>query len=169
VADQFENGVEGVSVSWSVSDGTVSPEVTFTGPGGGTSVEVILGPTAGPVTITATAEGLTGSPLTFNATADPIPQQAEVRLGNIFFTSDRNSSTNPAVDTVAVGGTVTWIWGITGIAEHSVRSQGTPSFTSSPTQLGSGQTYSFTFPAAGIYSYDCAVHGAQMTGRVIVR
>jgi plastocyanin len=130
---------------------------------------VDLGATAGPVTITATADGLTGSPLTFNATAVAIPTHAEVRLGNIFFISDRNSSTNPAVDTIAVGGAVTWAWGNTGFTEHSVRSVGVPSFTSSATKFGNGQSYIFTFTTAGTYSYDCAVHGSRMTGRIVVR
>ena len=169
VEDQFGNGVAGVGVSWSVSSGTISPEEAVTGPGGLSSAQVILGGMAGPVTITVTSDDLTGSPLTFNATAEPTPTEAAVRLGNIFFTSDRNSSTNPAVDTIAVGGVVTWTWGNTGIAEHSVRSLGTPSFTSSDTKLGNGQNYSFTFTTAGTYSYDCAVHGSQMTGRVLVR
>jgi plastocyanin len=169
VADQFGNGVPGVAVSWSVSSGTVSPEAGLTGPSGLSSAQVILGATAGPVTITVASEGLSGSPLTFNATAVALPTAADVRVGNIFFTSDRNSSTNPAVDTIAVGGTVTWTWGITGLAEHSVRSTGTPSFTSSATKFGTGQTYSFTFTSPGAYTYDCAVHGPQMTGRVVVR
>jgi plastocyanin len=169
VADQFDNGVPGVAVSWSVSSGTVSPFSDLTSPNGQSIVQVILGEVAGPVTITATADGLTGSPLIFNATAEAVPREAGVRLGNIFFTSDRNNSTNAAVDTVAVGGTVTWTWGNTGIAEHSVRSLGTPSFTSSATKLGNGQNYSFTFNTGGTYSYDCAVHGQRMTGRVVVR
>ena len=169
VGDQFANGVAGVGVSWSVSSGTVTPEADVTGPGGISSVDVILGGTAGPLTITATAEGLIGSPLTFNATAVAIPTQAEVRLGNIFFVSDRNSSTNPAVDTIAVGGSVTWTWGITGFTEHSVRSLGSPSFTSSATKFGNGQNYTFTFASAGTYAYDCAVHGSRMTGRIVVR
>jgi adhesin/invasin len=169
VADQFDNGVEGVAVSWSVSAGTVSPQSDATSPAGQSLAQVILADVAGPVTIAATAEGLAGSPLVYNATAEPVPSEAGVRLGNIFFTSDRNNSTNQAVDTIAAGGTVTWTWGNTGIAEHSVRSVGTPGFTSSATKLGNGQNYSFTFPTAGTYSYDCAVHGQRMTGRVVVR
>jgi plastocyanin len=169
VADQFDNGVEGVEVSWGVSSGTVSPEVGFTGFSGVTSVEVDLGATTGPVTITATADGLTGSPLVFDATVEAVPSEAAVRLGNLFFTSDRNNSTNPAVDTVALGGSVSWTWGNTGIAQHSVRSLGTPSFTSSDTKLGNGQNYTFTFTGIGTYNYDCAVHGSQMTGRIVVR
>jgi adhesin/invasin len=169
VTDQFGNSVGGVAVDWSASGGTLTSSTVATNPFGIASAQVTLGSVAGPITITAAVVGLDGSPLTFNATAEPIPTEAEVRLGNIFFTSDRNSSTNPAVDTVAVGGTVTWTWGITGFTEHSVRSVGTPSFTSSATKFGNGQSYSFTFTTAGSYSYDCAVHGAQMTGRVIVR
>jgi plastocyanin len=169
VDDQFENGIEGIPVSWSVSAGTISPESDVTSAGGLTSVDVVLGPTGGPITITATVEGLTGSPLTFNATAEPIPTTVDVLLGNIFFISDRNSSSNPAVDTIAVGGTVTWTWGNTGIAEHSVRSLGTPSFPSSARKLGNTQTYSFTFTAAGSYNYDCEVHGSRMTGHVVVK
>jgi plastocyanin len=169
VIDQFENGVEGIAVSWSVSAGTVSPVTSFTSVNGTTSVDVVLGSTSGPITITASADGLSGSPLIFNATVESVPTLADVILGNLFFTSDRNSSTNPAVDTIAVGGTVTWTWGNTGIAEHSVRSQGIPSFTSSARKLGNGQTYSFTFTAAGSYNYDCAVHGSRMTGRIVVR
>jgi plastocyanin len=169
VDDQFGNAVPGVAVSWSVSSGTVSPASDLTSPNGQSIVQVILGDVAGPVTITATADGLTGSPMNFNATAEAVPTQADVRLGNLFFASDRNESTNPAVDTIAVGGTVTWTWRNTGIAEHSVRSLGTPSFTSSAKKLGNGQNYSFTFPTAGTYSYDCAVHGSRMTGQVLVR
>lgn len=30
-------------------------------------------------------------------------------------------------------------------------------------------TYSVTFPTAGTYHYDCAVHGAAMTGTVVVQ
>lgn len=82
------------------------------------------------------------------------------------FVSDRNGTENPAVDTVAVGGTVTWNW-IFG--QHSVRSQGTPSFTSSAIKLGNGESHSFTFTTAGTYNYDCAVHGSQMTGRIVVQ
>ena len=38
------------------------------------------------------------------------PATASVTLGDIFFRSDNNGTSNPAVDTVAVNGTVTWTW-----------------------------------------------------------
>ena len=92
-----------------------------------------------------------------------------VTVGNILFQSGHNGTQNPAVDTVAVGTTVTWTWTSTGGTPHSVRSGGSPSFTSSATQTGSGQTYTFTFTTPGTYQYDCAVHGAAMSGRIVVQ
>jgi plastocyanin len=132
-------------------------------------VTVTAGGTVGPIIITATADGLAGSPLTFNATAvapTPIPSSASITVGNNFFTSNRNASNNPAVDTVQTGGTVTWTWTADAVV-HNVDSQGSPGFTDSPLQTG--PSYSFTFSTAGTYQYTCAVHGGLMTGRIVVR
>jgi plastocyanin len=110
--------------------------------------------------------------LTFNATAaaaTPVPTTAAVSVGDIFFTSGHNGSSNPAVDTVAVNGTVTWTWAGNESLPHSVQSTGAPSFTSSAIQTGAGKVYNFTFTAPGTYQYDCAVHGPSMTGRIVVR
>jgi hypothetical protein len=84
----------------------------------------------------------------------------------IQFVSGHNGTTNAAVDTIAVGGTVTWTW--TGSLPHSVQSVGSPSFTSSSTMTGSG-TYAVMFSAPGTYQYDCAVHGQLMMGTIVVR
>lgn len=92
------------------------------------------------------------------------PLTAAVTVGDNFFRSVRNSTQNAAVDTVAVGGTVTWTW--SAVNTHNVLSVLTPSFTSSPLQ-NSG-THAVTFGAAGTYEYVCQIH-AQMTGRVVVR
>lgn len=167
VADQFGNGVPGVTVDWAASGATTSSASVPTDGSGISAVTVTLGPAAGPVTVTATSASLDGSPLTFMATASttpPIPTTAAVQVGNIFFSSSRNDTSNPAVDTVAVGGTVTWTWGG---GSHSVRSTGSPTFTSST--IKTSGTYAFTFGTVGTYTYDCVVHGAQMTGRVVVR
>ena len=87
----------------------------------------------------------------------------------IQFTSAHNGSRNPAVDTVAVGGTVTWTWDAnSGLYDgHSVHSVGTAKFASSAV-LSSG-TYAVKFDTAGVYQYDCAVHGSAMSGTVVVR
>src|SRR6185436_1560611 len=59
----------------------------------------------------------------------PAPATAAVTVGDIFFKSALNGSSNPAVDTVAVNGTVTWTWATTEALPHSVQSTGSPSFT----------------------------------------
>ena len=92
-----------------------------------------------------------------------------VTVGNIFFLSGHNGTRNPAVDTVAVGTTVTWTWTNTGAVPHSVLSEGAPSFTSSTTMSGNGKIYSLTFTTPGTYQYDCAVHGEQMSGTIVVQ
>jgi plastocyanin len=92
-----------------------------------------------------------------------------VTVGNDFFQSDHNGTRNPAIDTVAAGTTVTWTWTNTGGTAHSVESIGSPSFTSSAIQAGSGMMHSVMFTTAGTYQYQCAVHGAAMSGRVVVQ
>jgi len=90
-----------------------------------------------------------------------------VTLGpDIRFVSNHNGSQNPAVDTIPVGGTVTWTW--TGSLPHSVQSLGTTTFTSSEIKTGSG-THTVTFTTPGTYQYDCAVHGTSMKGTVVVQ
>ncbi|HYL20703.1 MAG TPA: plastocyanin/azurin family copper-binding protein [Gemmatimonadales bacterium] len=92
-----------------------------------------------------------------------------VTVGNLFFQSAHNGSMNPAVDTVAIGDTVTWTWSESG-TPHSVASTGTPSFTSqSGTSSTNGFTYKVKFTAAGPYAYNCSVHPTTMTGRIVVR
>jgi plastocyanin len=100
----------------------------------------------------------------------PSPDSIEVLVGNasggVVFRSKRNSTQNPAVDSVAIGGKVHWTW--VGATPHSVRSTGAPSFTSSATSAAPF-AYDFVFPNAGTYQYNCAVHGTGMTGRIVVR
>ena len=91
---------------------------------------------------------------------------AGVSVGTYFFSSDHNRSMNDAVDTVVVGGTVTWTWTNTGT--HNIQSVGTPSFPSGPVATASGNTYQVTFTTPGTYRYDCVVHGNLMTGVVVV-
>jgi plastocyanin len=168
VSDQFGNGIPAFPVSWSATNATVSATTVPTNVSGVSQVDVTLGGIVGPVTVTATAEGLLGSPATFTAAAtEPtdIPTTATVRVGNNLFASTRNATVNPAIDTVAVGGTVTWTWVNTGTTPHNVQSG---SFPSSEILTGNGQSYAFTFGTAGTYPYICSIH-PEMSGRVIVR
>ena len=170
VADQFGNGAAGATITWaSTSDSAaVAPASSQSDATGIAQTVVTLGDTAGPVTLTATNAALSGSPVTFHATAvvpPPLSTLDSVDIGDDLFKSIRNGSQNPAVDTIAVGGKVVWTW--RGLASHSVQSTGSPTFTSST--IKTSGTYSFTFNAAGTYTYDCAVHGLIMTGRIVVK
>jgi plastocyanin len=113
--------------------------------------------------------GNTGGGTSGGTGGSTAPLTAAVTVGNIFFRSGHNASANPAVDTVAVGGTVTWTWANAGSTPHSIQSLGSPSFTSSAIKTGDGSTHQVTFSAPGTYQYDCAVHGTMMSGTIIVR
>ena len=93
-----------------------------------------------------------------------VPLTAGVSVGNFFFRSVNNLTENMAIDTVGVGGTVTWTW--LSASTHNVESTGPPSFASGPLQAGG--TLQRTFSASGTYQYVCILH-AQMTGRIVVR
>ena len=70
VTDASGNGVQGVTISWSMTGGgNVSEASTQSGTNGETSVTRTLGGTAGQQTTVATVSGLTGSPVTFTHTA----------------------------------------------------------------------------------------------------
>ncbi|MDQ6690395.1 MAG: Ig-like domain-containing protein, partial [Gemmatimonadota bacterium] len=71
VADQYNNPVPNVAVTWSVTpgSGSINPSSSTTGATGLSSTKWILGPTAGAQSVAAASQGLTGSPETFNAVA----------------------------------------------------------------------------------------------------
>jgi probable HAF family extracellular repeat protein len=102
-------------------------------------------------------------------TTEPPPPPGKITVGTSYFLSDRNSSINPAVDTVPVGSKVTWTWASGKAVQHSVQSVSTPTFPSSPLMGGVGVTYSVTFSKAGTYYYNCVAHPGKMKGRVIVK
>jgi plastocyanin len=170
------NPESSVSVTWSTTSGSLSPTSSVSDGSGLAASTWTLGATGGAQTAQAAVQGATGSPVTFNATATgggppppPPPNTISVLVRNINFTSARNATVNPAVDTVAIGGTVTWTWTNTGATTHSVQSTGVTSFTSSAQLMGNNQTHQFNFTAAGTYTYNCSIHGNQMTGRIVVR
>jgi hypothetical protein len=75
VRDLFGNGVSGVSVTFTVTAGAgviapASPAVVVTDANGNAALTTwTLGASLGTNTVTAAAAGLTGSPVSFNATA----------------------------------------------------------------------------------------------------
>lgn len=174
VADQYGNGVPGVKVGWEVTSGsaTLAADTTVTDAAGVARVGVMVGGTAGTIQITAGVVGLTATAV-FAATATAVPTTASVSVGNTFFRSARNATQNPAVDTIAVGGTVTWTW-VTGASNHNIISTGTLTFLnegSSGTTFSAPHSASRILNVAGTYEYHCSIHGtvsAGMRGRIIV-
>ena len=161
--DQFGNAVAGVSVTWQVTGGggSVAAPTSTTGGSGVATMMWTLGSTVGAQSAEGAAAGLTGSPVAFTATGTaPPPVTVDVTVGNNFFT--------PGSVTISAGTRVRWTWVATGVVPHSVASTGAPSFTSSATLTGNGQVYNFTFTTPGVYTYECAVHGAAMSGTVTV-
>ncbi len=99
----------------------------------------------------------------------PLGADVHVTVGNTFFRSDRNGSQNAAVDTVAAGAKVIWTWNAAG--SHSIQSTGLPPevFRNSVVMSAAGSSYAVRLFHPGTYAYDCAVHGAAMTGRIVVK
>jgi len=125
-------------------------------------------PTAWIVTaalVSSVACGSVNSPQGGGGGAGPVGQ---VRVGNIYFRSAHNGSENTAVDTIAAGGSVTWIWDAQG--SHSIQSTGTPGiFRNSVVMDARNSTYTVILKNPGTYTYQCAVHGAAMTGVIVVQ
>lgn len=163
LTDQFDNPVAATSVTWAVvtGGGSVTPASSVTDASGVAAAAWTLGGTLGAQTVRASKQGVQDV-LTFAATAiTPPTSNAAVAVGNDFF--------NPTTRTVAPGTAVTWTWVNTGLVPHSIQSTGNPSFLSSETFAGVGRSYTFTFTTPGVYSYDCAVHGAAMAGTITVQ
>jgi len=120
---------------------------------------------------TGTGSGGNGGDGTSSNTSGGMPTGGDIAVivGNNFMKSARNGSVNPAVDTVAVGASVTWTWTNTGNVSHGIQSLGSPSFPTGTVLTGDGKTYRVTFNAAGTYQYDCLVHGTMMPGTIVVQ
>jgi plastocyanin len=152
------SGLSGQTVTWSVTagGGSVTPPTSTTAANGQASTTWTLGATAGGNSLQATVAGATGSPVTFTATGEavtPPPATADVSVEDNFF--------DPSSARVAVGGTVTWTWN--GAVSHNVTFA---SGTNSATQAAG--TFMRTFDTAGSFAYSCTIHGAAMSGTVVV-
>lgn len=151
------------TVAWIASDnGSVVPASALTDLDGVARVRWILGPSNGEQTLRASIARASGSPVIFNGTA---VNGKGISFGNIFFRSNGNLSSDPAVDTIPVG--TMFKWNGTG-GTHTVRSQGIPSFPSSGNLVGPA-TYQVLFSDVGTYQFDCSIHGSAMTGTIVVQ
>lgn len=163
VVDQFGNGVS-TQVNWSAPDSAalLADTVTASNAAGFASTIVTAGNLRGWATIRATAPALPGASQDFALLVTPTV--VAVYAGNEFFENRANNTRNPAVDSIPLGGVVSWSLVAGG---HSVHSVGTPSFTSSGL-LSASSPYRIVFTEPGTYQYDCGVHGPSMTGVIIV-
>ena len=165
-SDQFGNPVSGISVMWQVTAGmaTVNPPSSSTSGSGQAETVVTLGSGAGAITIQAVSTGLSGSPLSFMATAQALPTMVTVQVTNNTF--------QPANVTIAAGGTVTWNWGAAATDTHNVSPDGSEPVRSGNPVPGP-TTYQFTFNTPGTYTYYCEVHGGPglfgMSGTITVQ
>ena len=75
--------------------------------------------------------------------------------------SVRDNSYSPTATTVPVGTTVTWTW--RGANAHDV------TFSTEHSAVQRAGTYQRQFTTAGTYDYHCSIHGAAMSGRVVVQ
>jgi plastocyanin len=116
-----------------------------------------------PMVLAALVAGCGDGP---SGTGDTPPSNASVDVGNVFYRSGHNASINPAVDTVAIGGTVTWTW--TQAGSHGVRFDN-PDIPASGEMSESGSVFSTSFPSAGTFTYDCTIHGPGMSGTIVVK
>lgn len=186
VTDSYENPVADVPVTFAVTSGagSLTGASQTTGSDGIATVgSWILGSSPGANNLRASAAGLAGSTVTFSATAEGIPMTATVEVRNHFFRSLRNGSGSeftptpfgePAVDTIAVGGTVTWQWIGQG---HNVTPYQNSAFTESGTHDTPFTFGPITFNSRGRYRYRCTNHSSVvdflglvgMRGEIVVR
>lgn len=147
--------------------GSLTGGTTATASGGVASFPTLSVSQPGTYTLVATASGL-DSAVSAAFAVEALPVTATVEVGSaggaIRFRSVRNGSINPAVDTIASGGSVTWSWVGDG---HTVRATG-GNFASSGIQ-NSGTQWVVNFIIPGTYQFDCLVHGTAMSGRIVVQ
>ena len=170
VTDEFGNAVAGVDVAWSATGATVSAPIVPSNGSGISAATVTLGGTAGPITITAAANDLTGaalsgSPLTFSATAtEQPPPSTNANVAVI------NNSFSPASLTISAGTTVVWTWNSSAQNHNVAPAASEPARSGNP--VNGPHTYQYTFNTPGTFVYFCEVHGtatAGMRGTIIVQ
>lgn len=83
-----------------------------------------------------------------------------ITVGNDFF--------SPTPDTVTAGSLITWTWA-TPSNGHSVTWDSGPDSLPSNSGVMTSGSYSATLNTAGTWRYHCSVHGAAMSGVIVVQ
>jgi plastocyanin len=157
--------VEGVTVTWFTTEGSVSPTEVRTGADGLAATTWTTMALYAEQFATASVEG--GPWIGFNAIATPDPDAPNT----VLVLSEGGNRFEPAEFTVPAGGTVNWMWS-PGSTDHNI----VPEDGESPPHSGAPADWPkwhvFTFTRPGVYRYHCSVHGAAggvgMSGTIIV-
>ncbi|HEV8357257.1 MAG TPA: hypothetical protein VGQ17_10880 [Gemmatimonadales bacterium] len=147
-------------VFWTITPagGAVNPASGPTGSDGIAQTFVTLPGFATTSTITATSQGVTGSPVSFTAFSTGASLQVTVAVVNDAF--------QPSDFQLKQGGTVSFVWG-TGSVLHTVTpvapntipvSPGDPATQSAPFNFNA------VFPATGTFAFFCRTHGSATSG-----
>jgi plastocyanin len=174
--DEFGNPVPGVSVAFEVASGggTVDgAQATTAGFGIARVGSWTLGSSPGANTLRATSGTLTGSPVVFTATALDLPTAVTIEVHDDYFLSLRNGSgrsiggnhVHYARDTIAAGGTVTWVWkGENHNVAQWFRYNHPPEQSLSETHDAPFTLGPITFSSPGTVFYRCTNHSSLAFG-----
>jgi hypothetical protein len=167
ITDQYGNPSRDQDVEWSV----VSGPVGISRPGG-TNAEghaYALVTLTGTVGLGVVRASLPGGLMYVDFTLTAEPPVPLVYLNGYFpggFIS-RNNGSQPAVDTLPVGGTMTWLIEPFDYEDHGVVSVGSPSFSGGG-DFPWGAPLKITFPDSGTYRYADPYYPG-LTGTIVVR
>lgn len=157
-----------VGVTWSTGSGSLDPTSDQTDADGLSTSTWTLGGTPGAMAATASVTSATGSPVSFTATAtdDGGPGGIIVQV-----LSDPTPRFDAEDIVVAVGTTVSWVWGTASVGHNIVPDNGvTPA--ASGGLASAPNTYQYTFHTVGTFHYHCQAHGnvggVGMSGTVTV-
>ncbi len=157
-------GVPGYPVDWAVTsgDGSLLNSSSLSDATGAAAAGLTVGSTADTTTVEASATGLTGSPLEFEAFATA-PVSVTVIMQNLQFIAPGGGD----AATILLGDTVRWL--NRDAADHTVTSSDTPQggnpFDSPVLKLN--DTYEFVVKVRGVWTYYCRVHPEIMSGATI--
>ena len=159
VTDQFGNPVPEASIVWRVLQGNVDPNSSRTSADGRAETSWVLGSSTGAQTATASAEGLSGSPIRFTSTAVPGNANGLVRVaGNGQSGRPGEELDEPLVVRLVdqegngiPGQAVTWVVGVGG--------GGVASTTTITDEDGEAQTRWTLGPSSGANTVNAVVSG----------
>jgi plastocyanin len=157
--------VEGVSVLWFTTEGSVDPAEARTGPDGMAATTWTTMALFAEQFATARVEG--GPTTGFTAIATPDPDAPNT----ILVLSEGGNRFQPAAFSVPVGGTVNWFWAPGSSGHNIVPDDGlSPPHSGAPADWPKWHVFRFTSP--GTYGYHCSIHGAPggigMSGTITV-